>query len=90
MGQGIHLTGWTKNMHHLTYHKAQITPNKILQPCMIVAEENIERATGRVNDPLEYSVCTKLPRYYAERFHMYNKFPNSMKPEIPERKKWSI
>ena len=57
---------------------------------MSVYEDPIRKEIGRVNAPLECWRCTKSPRYHANRFHTYRKFPNKMDPDVAERVKRSI
>ena len=58
---------------------------------MSVAEEDIIKATGRANAPMEYWGRTTLPpRYHVTRFQMYRNCPNNTDPDIAKRAKRSI
>ena len=57
---------------------------------MSVDEEDIRKATGRVNASLECWWCTNSPIYHADRFHSNRSLPKNMDPEIEERIKQSI
>ena len=57
---------------------------------MGVYEESIIKATGRFNTPVECLGCTKSPRYYAARFHIYINCPNNRDPDIVERENQPI
>ena len=54
---------------------------------MSVKKEAIRKATGKVDDQLEFCGCTKSPRYHSYRFHTYSNCPNNMEPEVAERAK---
>ena len=58
--------------------------------CMSVAKEDIRNATGMVNAPLEFWVCTKSPIYHVDRLHTYRNFPNKMDLDVADRTKRSI
>ena len=58
--------------------------------CMSVSEEEIRKATGRFNTPLEFWGCTKSPRYHADRFHTYRNCPNKRYLDVAERANQTI
>ena len=57
---------------------------------MIVAEEAIRMATGRVSSPLEFWGCTNSPRYHTDRLRTYRTYPNKMDPYMAEHAKLLI
>ena len=57
---------------------------------MSVTEEAIQKASGRVNAPLEFWGCTNSPRYHVDKFHTYRNCPNKMDPGVADRVKRSI
>ena len=81
------------NQKHTSYPSHIFSENTNWQTASVhtsVTKEAIRKATGRVNDPLEFLVCTNSPRYHANRFHTYRNFTNNMDPGMVECEKRSI